>query len=245
MKPNDKKHLKMSTRSSSIHEDGLYTNLSEVHSLHRHSHHPSSYPYDDDTNNYLVVSDNQTDISSDLIATTKYLEKQFQQRYNILKIAYEDRIKQLSSTLEETCHEIVSNEIIDSLKQDPTSSMFIPNFIQDILFSHLKSERENYILEILNHEAELKYLLQTEKDLCHQQNETILSLKQEIQQNKEADEVISSMKEQIKTLKERYQQLFEQNKEELTTAVKLKEAAELKETSLREQLRFISDNLQV
>jgi hypothetical protein len=219
------------SKSSSIHSD-LYGGgyLSDVQSLH---HTDSMYHYEN------------TEISSDLIDTTKLLEKQFQQRYNVLKTAYEDRIQQLSSTLEETCHHIASNEIIESLKEDPTSSIFVPNFIQDILFSHLKSDREKYILDILNHQSELKHSLQNQREICQNQNETILSLQEEVERGKEADEIISSMKKQLQTLNEHYQQLSEQANDEISAAIRQKEAAELKEATLREQLRHVTENLQV
>jgi hypothetical protein len=224
------KFEKMS-KSSFIHSDlnaGGY--LSDVQSLH---HTDSTYHYEN------------TEASSDLIETTKFLDKQFQQRYKILKTAYEDRIQQLSLTLEETCNHIASNEIIESLKEDPDSSIFVPNFIQDILYSHLKSDREKYILDILNYQAELKHSLHNQKQICEEQNETILSLQEEVDRGKEAEEVISSMKKQLQTLNEHYQQLSEQATDKISTAIRQKEAAELKETSLREQLRHVTETLQV
>jgi chromosome segregation ATPase len=216
------------SRSPSIQSE-VYGYISDVNSLHPHD----EYYHD------------HTEMSSDWVESTKYLENQFHQRYQILKAAYEDRIKQLSATLEETCNEIASNEIIDSLKDDPTSSIFVPNFIQDILFSHLKSDREKYLMEVLNHEVELKHLLQKQKDICHDQNETIHSLQEEVQRGKEAEEMMSSMKKQIHTLSDSYQHISEQARDEISRAIHQKDAAELKEASLREQLSFLTESLRV
>ena len=223
---------KSSSNHSDLHGAGY---LSDIHSFH----HTDSLtpPYDENYEN--------TEISFDLLTTTKLLEKQFQQRYKILKTAYEDRIQQLSAILEETCHEITSNEIITSLKEDPTSSIFIPNFIQDILFSHLKSDREKYLLDVLSQLSEVKHLFQNQKEICQQQNETISSLQEEVERGREAEEVISSMKKQLMTLNEHYQQLSKQANEEISTANRQKEAAELKEATLREQLRHVTESLQV
>jgi LPS O-antigen subunit length determinant protein (WzzB/FepE family) len=218
------------SRSSSIQSEA-YGYLSDV---------PPLYPHDEDYNEH-----DHTEVSSDWIESTKNLENQFQQRYQILKAAYEDRIKQLSVALEETCNEIASNEIIHSLKEDPTSLIFVPNFIQDILFSHLKSDREKYLLEVLSHEVELKQRLQKQKEICEEQNQRIYSLQEEVGRGKEAEAMMSSMKKQIHTLNDSYQEISEQARDEISTAVHQKEAAEHKEASLKEQLRYLTESLQV
>ena len=189
--------------------------------------------------------ENITEISSDLIESTKYLENQFKTRYLILKNAYENRIQQLSMTLEETCNQIASNEIIDSLKEDLTSSIFIPSIIQEIFLTHLKSDRERYILEILQKENELKILLQNQQEICQNQNLTILSLENEVQRGREANEIIIKMREQITNLTEQYKQMSLKAQEEISTSIHEKDATILRETSLQQQLTHLNESLQV
>lgn len=228
--------------SSSIKSDNGY--LSDILSQKSDNNYNNSYnnnsSYMNNNNN-----NNETDISLDLIESTKYIENQFKQRYNILKNAYENRIQQLSLTLEETFNEITTNELIDSLKEDSSTLVFIPNIIQDIFLTHLKSDREKYLIESLNKENELKLLLQNQQEICKNQNETIISLENEIERGRDTNDMMIKMREQISNLNEQYKQMSLQAQEEITNVQREKDAALLRESSLQQQLNLMNETLQV
>ena len=76
------------------------------------------------------------DVSHDLIASTKALEQHFKEKYSVLRHAYEDRIKRMSDVINLTCKTLLSDEIIQEMKQDRASSIFVVSHADEIIDRH-------------------------------------------------------------------------------------------------------------
>jgi hypothetical protein len=72
-----------------------------------------------------------------------------QQRYNLLKQAYEERIEQLTQVVNSTCAKLLSDEVFIELKGDRTSAAFVPSHLSEVISASLHGEREEYIHELL------------------------------------------------------------------------------------------------
>ena len=65
--------------------------------------------------------------------TKEALDATYQDKYNLMKSAYEQRITQLSEVIQDTCMSICNDELLNSMKLDNTSSAFMPAHISEIL----------------------------------------------------------------------------------------------------------------
>lgn len=99
-----------------------------------------------------------SEVSQDLVASTKILENHFKEKFLSLRNAYEQRIKQLHEVIMKLYHNISQDEVLQQMKQDPTSSLFIPTHFQELFHQHLTDEREQYLHQTL----QKNYLLETE-----------------------------------------------------------------------------------
>lgn len=101
------------------------------------------------------VSDVPTQASDDasvsLVQSARVLEHTFRDRYNVLRAAYETRIKSLSDVIQDACASLFSDELLNEMKQDKTSSAFIPAHLSELLGKHLENERERYIHQLVSH----------------------------------------------------------------------------------------------
>jgi len=101
------------------------------------------------------VSDVPTQASDDasvsLVQSARVLEHTFRDRYNVLRAAYETRIKSLSDVIQDACASLFSDELLNEMKQDKTSSAFIPAHLSELLDKHLENERERYIHQLVSH----------------------------------------------------------------------------------------------
>ena len=157
----------------------------------------------------------QSEVSNDLIVSTKVLEKHFKDKYNALKHAYEQRIRQLSDVVHETCNNLISDEILLEMRNDKTSSAFIPAHLSEVINSHLESERERFIhsmvTKVASLELDLSKATATNKTLSHK----ISLLEKENVKGKQCEEALPPLKDKLATLEHQYRDLVSQTDKEI------------------------------
>jgi hypothetical protein len=107
--------------------------------------------------NLAIIMDTAGINDSHVIGSTAFAETKgqepdtsyIQQRYNLLKQAYEERIEQLSQVVHNTCAKLLSDEVFIELKGDRTSAAFVPSHLSEVISASLHGEREEYIHELL------------------------------------------------------------------------------------------------
>ena len=107
--------------------------------------------YQSINDNGSIASDSPSEFSEkDAINPNlrELMEQSFKDKYEIMKRAYESRIEQLSQVIQETCQQLLSDEILANMKGDPTSQDYIPAHLQELLSSHIHGERERYIHDL-------------------------------------------------------------------------------------------------
>jgi len=139
----------------------------------------SSGPTPTPKNHYhpIPTATNELD---DEIQDIKYLrhlhasEQQFKKRFNALKNIYEARITHLTSSIQNTFNTINTDELLQTMNADPTTSQFVPKAVHDLVQSDLSDERERFIHQLASKASQfetLAYSLKREKvsaSPCHQ-----------------------------------------------------------------------------
>lgn len=82
--------------------------------------------------------------------TARMVEQNLKDKFMVLRSAYEERIRDLSDRLQDTMSSLAGDELLNEMKQDPLSSAFIPAHLSEIINAFLKSEREQYIHQIMD-----------------------------------------------------------------------------------------------
>lgn len=114
-----------------------------------------------------------SEASQDLIASTKVLENHFRDKYQVLRSAYEYRIKKLSEAIQNICGDILSDELIKQLKNDPSTLLYVPSHISEIIERFLVSDRENYVHELIQKLSTVEVELSSLKKVNHTMREDI------------------------------------------------------------------------
>lgn len=199
-----------------------------------------------------------SEVSQDLIVSTKALEHHFKEKYSVLRNAYEDRIKRLSEIITATCRTLLSDEIIQEMKLDKVSSVFVLSHASEIIDRHLESDRETYINELLEKISQQDIMLRkknkdllalresaakVEKDQQEKASATSLTISQlQNQLRAKIDEceklrVLSEQREQDINLLE---QSFQQSAKELALIDGLDKKEQLARAEMKEELRIVS-----
>jgi exonuclease VII large subunit len=176
------------------HSLGKLTSSSHLHEL--------SDGYISDVPTYHSAA--SSEISADLITSTKILENHFKEKYQTLRKAYEQRIKQFSETISNLCNSVYNDELLQQLKNDKTSSLFIPSHLTEIIDHHLSNEREKFLQELQFKNSSLE----SELTLMKKQLTFI-----EEEKKKKEDLFISfekQSKQKILTLKQSYQSKYDE-----------------------------------
>lgn len=146
-----------------------------------------------------------SEVSVDLVAQTKVLEKHFRDKYQILRSAYEQRIKDLTSVIQSACSNLVSDELIVEMKGDRASSAFIPTHINEVITRHLDSEREKFMHELLQKYSTLEMEL-------GQTKQSNLKLKADSQHSeRQLRQLEQTHKDQVGKLEEKLQLAMKEN----------------------------------
>lgn len=159
--------------------------------------------HDDDAGYYSdVAPSNMSDASNDLVASQRALEQTFKDRYSVLRSAYEARIKALQEVISECCAGLFSDELLHEMKQDRTSSAFIPAHISELLSTHLEGERERYLHQVVQHLSSVETELARSREKTAQQGNRIARLEEACAQGRRAELEVEPLKRQLAALQE-------------------------------------------
>mmetsp|Transcript_4715 Transcript_4715/g.6575 ORF Transcript_4715/g.6575 Transcript_4715/m.6575 type:complete len:1100 (+) Transcript_4715:55-3354(+) len=194
---------------------------------------------------HTAVSSNfQSDISNDFRKQYSEVEEQFKNKYRALRSGYEQRIRQLFETVQETCSNLFSDELLNELKQDKTSSSFIPAHIAEIIDRHLESDREFFIhqmlLKLSNVEVEHHKLITTHKAL-QQKNST---LEIQLQSHQSTEAVLQSTRERLTLLEKEHKTYSFNTTNELTITKQNLTHLQNNEQRLQEEIHSLQQALQ-
>lgn len=176
-----------------------------------------------------------SDASSDLMESSKAIEKQFKDKYKILRIAYERRIQQLTASVEAVCAQLLGDDLISSMRTDAASSVFIPSHISETLASYLKSARESDIQDVLERESALNIQLSRKNAIIDNQNARLEHLEAETTKGKASEGELEAMQEKVKALEAQYSAYSMQTKVEMDELKRQKESETLLKNTLQEQ----------
>lgn len=199
-----------------------------------------------------------SEVSHDLIASTKTLEQHFKDKYAVLRSAYESRIKRMADTINGTCKTLLSDEIIEEMKHDRTTSKFVVAHATEILDRHLESDREAYISELLDKLSHADILLkkknkdvlalreaaaQKEKehsDRDSSNEELIQELQAKLQRKEEECNKLRALSERRERDIDLLEQSFNQSTHELALIEGMEKKEQIIKSEMKEQLRSVT-----
>jgi hypothetical protein len=181
-----------------------------------------------------------SDASSDLMESTKVLEKQFKDKYRVLRGAYERRIEQLTTSVEAVCARILGDDLIASMRTDAASSVFIPAHISETLASYLKGDRESDIQDLLERETALNIQLTRKNAIIDNQNARLAELEKDTTKGKSSEGELEALQDKVKSLEAQYSAYSQHAKEEMDELRRQSET----ETNLRKSLQEQYDKSQ-
>lgn len=198
------------------------------------------------SNHNSLMTNETSDISQDLIKSTKILEQHFKNKYKVLKQAYESRLKQLSQTVASSIQNIAHDEVIAGLKQDLISSTFIPQHITEVFEKYLENDREIYLNQVIRRLQENELELNKSKDIINKQNKK-LSLSQQatsppqqhllsLESQNLIEVSIEPLKEKLNRLNDEFNRLNQQTEEDLDKSLAKIHALENSEVILKNEL---------
>jgi hypothetical protein len=158
-------------------------------------------------------SNNSSVVSQDFYSSTRLLEQHFKDKYRFLRDAYEQRVRQLSEVVNLTCENLFSDELLLEMRNDRTSSAFIPAHLGEVINKHLESDREQFIHQIITQLSTVKVDLLKAQETVILRNRTISNLEPEVLRGKKAEGAISNLQRQLSDLK----QTFDHSGEDLKT----------------------------
>ncbi len=161
------------------------------------------------------ASNAPSEISQDLVASTKVLEKHFKDKYKVLRSAYEQRIKQLSEVVQETCANLFSDELLNEMKNDKTSSAFIPAHLSEIIDRHMESEREKFIHQAVTKLASLELELGKTVDANSSLKHKISLMEKDVVKGKKAEMTIPPLREKLNNIENQYKEYLKRTENEM------------------------------
>jgi predicted nucleic acid-binding Zn-ribbon protein len=131
------------------------------------------------------------------------------EKIDSMKYHYEQRISQLSEVIQDTCMSICSDELLQSMKLDATSSAFVPAHISEILNVHIDAERERYIHSIVENVSNLEASNRSMSSKLDKQSKKITMLESDNYNGKQAEANIAAAEEKSQNLKDQFTELTE------------------------------------
>lgn len=177
-----------------------------------------------------------SDASSDLMESTKVLEKQFKDKYKVLRTAYERRIEQLTTSVEAVCAQILGDDLIASMRTDAASSVFIPAHISETLASYLKADRESDIQELLERDSALNIQLSRKTAIIDNQNARIAQLEEMSTKGRASEGELEALQDKVKSLEAQYSAFALQARDEQEELRRQQESESRLRVTLQEQL---------
>ena len=180
-----------------------------------------------------------SDFSQDFVDSTERLEKHFQDKYKILRNAYETRILKLSEVVEQTCAKLFSDEMLTLLKSDSTSASFIPAHLTEIISSQIHSENERYIQSILQKLSSLELQHSKSTDIISKLQNDLNKAQQSSQVAEQNSSIVTSLTHNLQNLERNYKEYVEKAEEELSVVRQSHEIILQREKQLQNKLNII------
>jgi len=98
-------------------------------------------------------------------------EQHFHERLKTLNQVYENRIRSLGEEVRRAYVNLQGDDILNTMKDDPSSSEFAEQRIREIIEDSLSSEQERFIQNLANENAQLRSELTQVQSENHQQSE--------------------------------------------------------------------------
>ncbi len=136
------------------------------------------------------------------------MEQSFKDKYEIMKRAYQSRIEQLSQVIQETCQQLVSDEVLANMKGDPTSQDYIPAHLQELLSTHVHSERERYIHDLVSRLASLESAGRQSADKVLVQERKIRHLESDVSKGRKAEVALDALFMKFGDLERKHEELL-------------------------------------
>lgn len=98
------------------------------------------------------------------LQSSENVENVYRKKFIVLKNVYEQRINQLTETLEKCCECFLTDEIVVSMTSDSISSAFVPSLLREIVQTSISCDRENTLMNIMEQDAVIRTSLQSKTD---------------------------------------------------------------------------------
>jgi len=179
-----------------------------------------------------------SDVSHDFIESSKTLERNFIDKYKILRDAYEARVMKLSEVVESTCAKLFSDEVLKELQNDKASAVFIPAHLSEVISNSLLSENERYIRSITEKVSTLEISESKARLLIAEQRDKIQALELEAASGKQSAEAQAAAAQRQSNIERRYQEYVETTDEEIASLKAKNEEVRFKEKQLSNKLEL-------
>lgn len=177
------------------------------------SENGDGYLSDVQTNN----SNNASEVSQDIYTSTRLIEQHFKDKYRFLRDAYEQRIRQLTEVVNNTCENLFSDELLIEMKSDKTSSAFIPAHLGELIDKHLEGDREKFIHEIITQLCSVKVELLNCQETIILKNITIGKLESEVIRGRKAESAIGNIQKKSLELRRQFDDISSHSEESMRT----------------------------
>jgi chromosome segregation ATPase len=173
----------------------------------KHGFYPTSYMNE----NGSIASDSPSEFSEKDNGINpnlrELMEQSFKDKYEIMKRAYEERIVQMSAVIQETCSSLLTDEIINKMKSDPTSQGFIPAHINELLNTHVHGERERYLHDLVQRCGSLEASNRQNSDKVQVQERKIRHLESDVSKGRKAEVALDALFSKFGELEGKHEEL--------------------------------------
>lgn len=141
----------------------------------------------------------------------------FRERYELLRQAYETRVLQLGRSVQETCSSLLSSEIVDELRRDAASSVFVPGHLVEVVSAHLRAERESGLHQSFAKLSELELRLRQTEEALRRSQGRVEELDASLSESQQAIHLLQPMNERLRGLEDEYRLLERSSAESIAT----------------------------
>lgn len=184
-----------------------------------------------------------SDISQDLIVSTRHLEQHFKDKYVRLRQVYEQRIRQLTDVVTDTCASLFTDEMVEEMRADKTSSAFLPNHLYEVINKHLESERERFIHTLVSKLGTLEVDMSKSQEIIASQSAKMNKMEAEISRGRRIEVAFENMREKLSKLEDQYDKFRLQTEEETVQLFKKLDEYKTRSQACQEELEDALEKL--
>lgn len=184
-----------------------------------------------------------SDVSNDFVESSRTLERHFQDKYKMLRHAYEDRILKLTSVVEETCSKLFSDELLNELKQDKTSAAFIPAHLSEVISNQLHSERERHMHQMFEKVGVLEVENGKSNKLIVALKKQLAASDRELTEAKRAGASCAPLTQNMQSMEKNFREYVESSSEETAVLQATIEKLRANEKQLSNKLEIVKFEL--